>query len=124
MPGGSWLDTELDGWWDDLPEGSFPNGYTSTTTWLFMPQTVNGMTTVNPCSAWADTTPWDTDLRPLRVKSPLADAATAYVDRPGGDEPLSGVNGRKQAWLIGGSAGVAALAGAARYVLVRRTRRP
>lgn len=68
-----WLQTSLDGWWEMLPQGSFPDGFVSEKTWLFMPHPSNDGLTVNPCNSWPTTKPMGRDVRPAVVTYPVAE---------------------------------------------------
>lgn len=117
------LDTELDGWWDNLENGNIPEGYTSTSDWLFASRTNKaGRQVVSPCTAWPTTTPWDTDLRPLSVMPPLSDdvVSTALSAGPAKHttQPEDGAN-----LLVRGVAGLLVVGTVGGAVLLARGRR-
>ncbi len=69
-----WLGTELDGWWDMMPGGSIPDGFSSEKIWLFAPRTTDAGEAVSSCSAWDTVKPWGIDLRPANTSVPVGDS--------------------------------------------------
>lgn len=113
------LDPTLDGWWDPIPGGSFPDRYTSKGIWLFMPTAELGKLQVSPCSAWPMTGPWKVNYpRPEKVARPVEKAARPEAVLMSTD--VAKAEDDNQEWFIGGSIAVALVAAGAGYVLVRR----
>lgn len=115
------IDPTLDGWWDSIPGGNFPDGFRSKGLWLFMPTAESGTLQVNPCSAWPMTGPWKVDFpRPAKATTPtgkgIAPSPLAAVPEPISDR----TDDSARPWLIGGA--VAVIAAGAGYVVVRRLR--
>lgn len=112
------LDPSLQGWWDELPSHNFPQGYSSTKPWVFMPRAEDGKAmVVNTCTAGILSGPWSIGVeRPDTVTQPVAEEATKPVSAP--VEPAR--ENSDPGWLIGGAVALALVVGAAAYRLVRR----